>query len=412
MYKNICIGQSFEFISAKRGGSFLIYDKSLDCFQFLIVTDYNGHESNMYKHFHRGNATKSVPVLICECLDGSTKVFEIPFNEIYRKRDNDENDIEGIVVTFGSYKHHEFKLKISTKHDGLNIGLVYTLPYLNIWWKDTLLKFPKQEDCLLQRYFLNTYIKSTNFSNIFDNGIDYFCDTYTRAQQIDVKKVINSLKIEIQQSHTQKIGDDESYYIDRITTCDIPEAINDSFLKEFLKLGKENIYTDSGFTSWQNLVVPGIVDGPIPEDELLNIKTQKEQLYSLARHSYYNFRYWLYAHVVKPIGIELDALYYIQGIDNYLSSFYGLTLYRKYRYQCYSIIPFNDHRFEQLFNIIKDFSEIGENLASAKQRQQQKLIEINQFILNQHRKKNLTLKKEYNDAIKELFKFRKLDSQI
>ena len=149
--------------------------------------------------------------------------------------------------------------------------------------------------------------------------------------------------------------------------------------------------------------MPGIVDGPIPDEELFNLKKEKEQSYSIAKHSYHNFKQWLRDNIDKPNEMQLNSLFYILGIDQYLSSQYSITFYRSYGNECYTILLFNDQRFDYLFRIIEQVPDNGHHNASAIKSLEYQLREINKFIYKFHQRIKVDIENEFNDSIRDLF---------
>lgn len=86
--------------------------------------------------------------------------------------------------------------------------------------------------------FIDEQLVKSIYSNI---------ETYIKG--LDISEIYNSLKIEIYETHLNRLGEDDSYYVWKSTSI----KTADPYLKSLFSIGDELLYSETAFNSWRQL---------------------------------------------------------------------------------------------------------------------------------------------------------------
>lgn len=84
---------------------------------------------------------------------------------------------------------------------------------------------------------------------LIDPCLKYVKQIKTYIDTIDIAEILKDLKVTVHDHYRNKIGGDDSYYIDREASVSSQLAYSDEYLKTVIGIGHHNIYSDSGYTS-------------------------------------------------------------------------------------------------------------------------------------------------------------------
>lgn len=82
-----------------------------------------------------------------------------------------------------------------------------------------------------------------------ESFLKYYSDIESQIKEMDINKILGSLKIELKESHIKKLGDDDSYYVWESTTIDT----DDPYIKSLFNIGDKFLYSETAFWPWQKL---------------------------------------------------------------------------------------------------------------------------------------------------------------
>ena len=127
---------------------------------------------------------------------------------------------------------------------------------------------------------LDDEINFFHYSNLSSHRYEIISKYQKIIDSFDITKIVSSLKIENVDHMCKKIGDDESYYIDRVVELEDKNVIVDDYIRSLVGIGTENIYSDTGFMLAEKLKMEAqdfIDKNPLGlySDEKLNIEKQR-----------------------------------------------------------------------------------------------------------------------------------------
>lgn len=120
----------------------------------------------------------------------------------------------------------------------------------------------------------------------FHNYIKEYLKVRSSIDNIDLQKILNDLQIEVEEIFINKVGGDDSYYVDETRTISFPIEQLDKFLKDYIKVGRRNIYKDSGYTSAYNMAIKGLKTGILPDEDVSEIRDKLISEYSKETHTF------------------------------------------------------------------------------------------------------------------------------
>lgn len=127
---------------------------------------------------------------------------------------------------------------------------------------------------------LDDEINFFHYSSISSNRYKIISKYQKIIDSFDITKIVSSLRIQNVDYMCKKIGDDESYYIDRVVELEDKNVIVDDYIRSLVGIGTENIYSDTGFMLAEKLKMEAqdfIDKNPLGlySDEKLNIEKQR-----------------------------------------------------------------------------------------------------------------------------------------
>lgn len=127
---------------------------------------------------------------------------------------------------------------------------------------------------------LDDEINFFHYSNLSSHRYEIISKYQKIIDSFDITKIVSSLKIQNVDHMCKKIGDDESYYIDRVVELEDKNVIVDDYIRSLVGIGTENIYSDTGFMLAEKLKMEAqdfIDKNPLGlySDEKLNIEKQR-----------------------------------------------------------------------------------------------------------------------------------------
>lgn len=192
---------------------------------------------------------------------------------IFNKNDNKANFKIGDAVIFNTFKFSDslntempnkyiyhvnnpmFQIKTTAE-----AGRAYYGPYFLIYgkyckkhckngekeWIDSPFMTTKKETLLIKDIF-------NNHTSTYYNNQNYFiklyseCDSYIKG--LNIQEIFDSLKIEIYETHTKRLGEDDSYHVWKRTSINT----QDPYIKSLFPIGDKLLYTETAFTPWHKL---------------------------------------------------------------------------------------------------------------------------------------------------------------
>lgn len=96
--------------------------------------------------------------------------------------------------------------------------------------------------------------------------------------------ILEGLQVEVDEIFKNKVGGDDSYYVDETRTISYPIEELDDYLKDYIKIGRRNIYKNSGYTSAYSMAIKGLKTGILSNEEVKDIRDKLISEYSLENH--------------------------------------------------------------------------------------------------------------------------------
>ena len=93
------------------------------------------------------------------------------------------------------------------------------------------------------------------------------------VESYDIQKIVSSMRVEVNEGHSSKIGDDDHYWIIRTAYIEDKAIPTDGYIDEILGIGSKYIYDSKGYVRWETLatkapeVYIGVYSGKALEDE-------------------------------------------------------------------------------------------------------------------------------------------------
>lgn len=325
---DIRIGFYYTDLIYSKGTIILYYDREKSCFQFI------------YTKVSVGN-------------------FRYVLTPIIFIMDKDRNIIAS--HSLDGLCEGEFDLtndyRISCSYDNDNITLAVN---------NEKILFPDVELLIAKRAYIENAIKKTPFSYFYSDSQDKEFERIKEyVDKLDINEILSSLEVSISEIFHNKIGGDDSYYVDRTTSSTSDIVKNDPYLKEFLKIGRHNIYSDRGYTSAYNMAIPGLKTGQLKGDDLQKYINELKSAYSKERHIYELVNDWIGRNVIKnlihkeklcnimfQIDFEFTNVYYLKFYKTGYLDTYGVT---------FSCLNRKEHFFEEDKNM-RSYERMSERI--------------------------------------------------
>lgn len=189
----------------------------------------------------------------------------------------DELDFDNIKLTKVKAVNDYFSFKRSLYQRNLELFL--------------LIGQKKSRFSLIEQYWVE-YVYETAMYEVFAQHIRekfhayvkaYF-DAFSKVKDINLHKILEDLQVEIDEIFINKVGGDDRYYVDETRTISYPIEELDSYLKDYLRIGRTNIYKDSGYTSAYNMAVKDLKTGKLPKEDVNEIRDKLITNYSIDNH--------------------------------------------------------------------------------------------------------------------------------
>ncbi len=118
----------------------------------------------------------------------------------------------------------------------------------------------------------------------FHNYVKMYLETYSNIKDLDLSQILEGLQVEVDEIFKNKVGGDDSYYVDETRTISYPIEELDDYLKDYIKIGRRNIYKDSGYTSACSMAIKGLKTGILSNEEVKDIRDKLISEYSPENH--------------------------------------------------------------------------------------------------------------------------------
>lgn len=341
---DIRIGFYYTDLIYSKGTIILYYDRERLCFQFLYTKE------------HVGN-------------------FLYVLTPIIFIMDKDRNIIAShSLVGLGE---GEFDLidgcRISCNFDNDNITLI-----LN----NEKIIFPDVELLIAKRAYIENSIKKIPsyffYSDLKDKE---FKRIKEYVDKLDIDEILSSLEVSISEHFRNKIGGDDSYYVDRSTSSSSGIVQTDPYLNSFLKIGKHNIYSDSGYTSAYNMAIPGLKTGLLEGDDLQKYLKELKSSYSKERHIYELVNVWIGQNVIQNMRNKEKLCNILYQIDFEFTNVYHLKFYRTGYLDTYGVTFTCLNRKEHFFEADKGMRSY--------ERMSERIKHINSIIYDYYKNLNM-----------------------
>lgn len=111
----------------------------------------------------------------------------------------------------------------------------------------------------------------------------------TYIDSINIKEILQSLKVTVYESFVKKVGGDDRYQVYRTASISNEVASKDEYLRKIWGLGEECIHSDSGYTSAYNMRIKDLIVGEYKDSDLEKEKNSLMLKYSKEEHLGYLF---------------------------------------------------------------------------------------------------------------------------
>lgn len=166
-----------------------------------------------------------------------------------------------------------------------------------------------------------------NIAENFHSYVKSYIETYSKIKDIDLSKILEGLQVEVEEIFINKVGGDDRYYVDETRTISYPIDELDNYLKNYIKIGRRNVYKDSGYTSAYNMAIKDLKTGKLPIDDVNDIRNKLIAEYSIDSHVFANIDGLLQRYqelMTIPCLHRNDS-----GLDSYLMSMSFITSLEK-----------------------------------------------------------------------------------
>lgn len=153
---------------------------------------------------------------------------------------------------------------------------------------------------------------------LFYEYVKLYISTAKELEKYDIRQILKDLSIEIYEIFKSKVGGDDSYFVHEVRSVSYNMNEIDNYLKEYLKLGNREIYSDSGYTSAYKLRIPDLKTGKLSEEEVDVVRERLVNEYSIEKHIFANIEGWLKQYV-RLIDIPKRHRY-SNGLESYIFS--------------------------------------------------------------------------------------------
>ncbi len=128
----------------------------------------------------------------------------------------------------------------------------------------------------------NTFV--SNITEIFHDYIKAYKEAHNKVKGFNLQAILSDLHVEIDEIFISKVGGDDRYYVDETRTISYPTEKLDDYLREYIKIGRRNIYKDSGYTSAHSMALKGLKTGVLPAEDVSSIRENLISEYSTETH--------------------------------------------------------------------------------------------------------------------------------
>lgn len=226
---------------------------------------------------------------------------------MFNKKDNEANLGIGDIVIFNTFK---FSDSLNTEMPNKYIyhvnnpmfqirttaeaGHAYYGPYFLIYGKYCKKHCKNGEKDWVDSPFMTTKKETLLLKSILNNHTstdcinqNYFIKLYTECDScikgLDIQEIFGSLKIEVYETHTKRLGEDDSYYVWKSTSINT----QDPYIKSLFPIGDNLLYSETAFVPWHQLKEEsGYKDSNfgIQEEDIQKAIKKAMKLYSYSNH--------------------------------------------------------------------------------------------------------------------------------
>lgn len=330
---DIHIGFYFTNLVYSKGSIILYYDRSKECFQLKYFKDNSGNSFN-----------GRCPIVFA---------FDKDKNIIaYRS-------ISALTIgNFDLYKG--CCISCSLENDKL---------YFSI--NNRYLQLSDAEYMIARRAFVENAInESPSEFFLLKKQEEKFMSICEYVDRLDINKILLSLEISISEKFICKAGGDDRYYVHRTTSSKLDVVHSDTYLTKTLRIGRDTIYSDSGYTSAYNMALPNLKTGELEGKDLSRYLEELKKSYSKDDHIYYLLKDWIRDNIMKvyenkekmqkllyEINYDLTRLYHLKFYKTgfYFDTFGGVTFAN-----CKGLLFYDLdkqlHSFEKMSEKIEEFN--------------------------------------------------------
>lgn len=128
----------------------------------------------------------------------------------------------------------------------------------------------------------------------------------TCVDSVDLSKILNGLQINVTEFFCHKVGDNDTYIVEKNTTVNKPIAEIDHYLQKYLQLGKVEVYRDSGYCTAESMRLNDIIIGDYSNEQIELEMQQFVNKYNKEEH--YQFLIKEYMDSIKLKQWKLNSL--------------------------------------------------------------------------------------------------------
>lgn len=244
----------------------------------------------------------------------------------------------GSIIIFKKYNSSleidEFyplnEIRIDNHPSGLLLNLSknsYGVFEGDIFYKGRKLEFERQEQVLLWMHLDQVFLseKEKLFSNYPLSEYKLkakYKEIEDLVKSYNVEEILDGIEVTIEEYFLTKVGGDDRYIADQITTTNYPIEKLDKFLKNHFQIGKVELAHDSGYCSAYSMKDPDITAGKLDAVALDKHKTRLISSYSPKEHCDYLLNEYL-----QHLGYDVsESIRFFKGaITKYRRSEYSLV---------------------------------------------------------------------------------------
>lgn len=183
---------------------------------------------------------------------------------------------------------------------GIRVSIETNEGNLNVLCNDKTLRISKAELLIAKQTFLISAIQRLPSLYDFSVGLDKEIGRLKNyISSIELDAILSSLEVSVSESFISKVGGDDRYSVNRLTTTSLPNIENDNYLTQLLSLGRKNLYEDSGYTSAYSMALPNLKTGVMAGRELSVYLQSLRDKYSAIDHITFLIKEWCIGYVSK-----------------------------------------------------------------------------------------------------------------